>query len=81
MSDSQIKDQSINLAMKILDNERDRLIALFSTIMDRITPMVDTDPEAETDVYLWRLGEIMEERLCSTRVLDCVRTILSEGAK
>ena len=81
MSDSQIKDQSINLAMKILDNERDRLIALFSTIMDRITPMVDTDPEAETDVYLWRLGEIMEERLCSTRVFDCVRTILEESGK
>jgi hypothetical protein len=79
MSESELQAGRIEMALKIISNEQDRHISLFAAIMQRIVPKDENEPDDETDLITWRLGEFLEELLSSTKTLDCARTILTGG--
>lgn len=64
-------------AYRLIDDELETLAALMAVLTDRLAP---NDPEQvdweKTDVYAWRLAEVIRDRLESSELTLALRELL-----
>lgn len=71
-----VSQDSLELALDFVEDERDRLLALAMTLRQRLEPVDPKDPTDSDDLNAWRLAQLLEERLTSVRFTDTLRTFV-----
>lgn len=72
---------SYETVIEILEEYHGQLMALASSLVDRLTPENPKDPEEDARLAEWRLAQVMEDMLGSTATIKgSIKGILMGGS-
>lgn len=71
---------SYETVIEILEEYHGQLMALASSLVDRLTPKNPKDPEDDARLAEWRLAQVMEDMLGSAATIKGIKGILMGGS-
>lgn len=76
-----LRSGSWNLAFEYLEDEHETLLALATTLVNRLQPQDPADPDDCADKTSWRLAQLLNERVESTEILNTMRALMLGNAQ